>query len=157
MAKFTIKAGAELDMLTAAEVDELLQRFVKKMGEGVKFRRVVESYPVINDQIVGEGFGPLPGYVWDLRYVFSAFGAATTPAAVEWYFNDPSAVNLISITTNSSTAVPQKFTKNTFIVHPGEFLLPRLSASADQGPATNISLALGVVEVPVFHEGQLLL
>jgi hypothetical protein len=155
VAKVKFEAGAEWDMLTAPEVKGMLDDFIIKLGAGVKFRRIVGQLVMQTGVVQTSGYGPDPGFLWDVRYLKSDLSTATTPGSTSWFINDASSpVNLIA---NSGNAALQPlFFNKQILIHPGELLVPT-AVGVTQGPAVALSIAIGVIEVPLFHEGQLLL
>jgi hypothetical protein len=155
--KQKLVAGGEFDILTAQELGDTMKDIVAGLGMGVKFRNLFYQLPISGANFVAPaaGFGPEPGFIWDVRYINADCANAGTPGTTTFYLNNAgSGANAIANIANSFT-VPTFFNKQ-LLIHPGELIVPTLFGTV-AAPAQNLSISIGVIEVPLNHEGQLLL
>lgn len=148
--------GATIETISPSELQEILRQYVQALGQGAKFRRVMNSVDVNTNALNGEGVGPSPGYIWEVKSLKCSIPSATTVGTTNWYWNVNNPINFIINVANATTTAPAYWAKNQLILHPGETLVPVLSG-VTQGPATLFNSVLSVIEVPVGQEGQLLL
>jgi hypothetical protein len=156
VAKVKLEAGAEFDMLDHKEMSDILDDFVIKLGHGVKFRRIVNYFDVAANQVVNTaGFGPDPGFLWDVRYMHCDAGNAAVPGSTVIYLGGIAPVNQVGLQSNVALTAGQFYNKQ-ILCHSGENLIFQLNASTIASPI-QLAVAVHVIEVPLFHEGQLLL
>lgn len=156
MAKQKLEAGGVFDILTHDELNDALDNFVIKLGQGVKFRRVITYFDVAANQVRDTaGIGPEPGFIWDVRLIHGDTSTAAVPGTILTYMGSVSPVNLVDTQSGAANTQGQTFNKH-IILHPGENLIFQLTGATIASPL-QLATAVHVIEVPIFHEGQLLL
>lgn len=93
MARFKLSAGAEIDLMTQAEMYDALHQYhqdtVLERARGVKWMRLPTlsgtlsgTYPTATAKLGGPGLcGPQPGYAWALRRISATGLSAATSAS----------------------------------------------------------------------------
>ncbi len=155
MAKFKVKAGAEIEVVTPAEMqkqlDALHAAWVAEVTIGARWTRFSATARVASSafEIGGparpdDGLGPAPGFIWDVRRVHVA-GMAETDVA-ELYVNDANASSLIG-STDDVTGCLWLFDRQA-VLYPGEALVVA-GESLDAAEGDYITVTGMAQELPV--------
>lgn len=148
MAKFKFEAGAEFDILTHSELHHEVNSLLRKLGQGVRFRRIIDTVVAdVNGDYTSDGVGPDAGFIWSLRWANSSDSHGP-----DLYINENTLLNHIG----STTANPVTFPSETFILYPGDKIVAEQVAGTVSNAHLQVQFQYGVVEVPVEHEFQLL-
>lgn len=150
MAKFTLQAGAEVDLLNKQEVRDVLSDWDAEQaarGRGVKALRFNGALGAITaGGIQTIPFSPASGYVWSLRNV-GAFGSASG----NWRFFvvtdtsnvlNPSGAGIIGFQ-GSATAAAQQWGSGQAWLYEGEYL-----AISNAQAQASCGYSLVVLEAP---------
>ncbi len=101
-----LEAGKEIEYVTKDELIQLLNKYFVNYGKGVKYRRVVESYPVLDDEILTSGLGPPDGFSWLIKYTQSDFSGAAVAGNLQWFASNEQGVNVLTSAPNNQNAIP---------------------------------------------------
>lgn len=156
MAKFKVKAGAELEVVTpkelADQIETLRAAWVADVTIGARWTRfsaqgrvtAAGAFEIGGPSRPDDGLGPAPGFVWDIRRVH-VYGMAETDVA-ELYVND---ANPSTIVGSTDDVVGCMFTfDRQLVLYPGDALLVAGSdLTADEG--TYITISGMAQELPV--------
>lgn len=150
-AKFEV--GAEFDFLTHDELHHEVNNLLKKLGQGVRFRRVMDSV-VANAQggYSSNGTGPDPGFIWSLRW----WHTDDIHNDIAVYLNTVAPLNKIADSNAVSNQEAITVPSETFVLYPGDILISASVGSSINHANLPTNFIYGVVEVPVEHEFQLL-
>lgn len=133
MARTTLELGAQLDMLTPAEAEQIIaaqaQAYFQQYARGIKYLRF-GPFPAT---IAGNAFsfdgtgadqnlaaGPREGFLWSIRRLLvTGLGTGSTPDVINFYRNKPSGIPLWQLNGNS---FGQTFGKTELLLMGGEAL-----------------------------------
>jgi hypothetical protein len=136
-------------------VEEIVQpmedKILHHLGKNARFTRVLKSATVIAAGVFTINIQVPDGFLWDLRW-FQTDNAHP----VNLYLNNANPLNFIAQTTNAGAVAPVTFPAKTYVIHSGETLVLS-NGDAASTVGGNVNVALGIIEVPVMHEAQLLL
>lgn len=101
-----LESGKEIEYVTKDELIQLLNKYFINYGKGVKYRRIIESYPVLNDEILTSGLGPPDGFSWLIKYTQSDFSGAAVAGNLQWFASNEQGVNVMTSAPNNQNAIP---------------------------------------------------
>jgi len=158
--KFTIKAGAELDILTQKELRETLDSWMKEISRGVKFRKFSGQGVVVGGAylIGGQGadndtaaLGPQPGFVWAVtRLAVSGNGVVPGTDLYSVYVDEITPSKLVT----SGLTRGQIYDVGVLVLNGGERLAITGVGTGVSG--VDVTLSGQAVELPVQLAWQLL-
>jgi hypothetical protein len=162
MAKFTLKAGAELDLLTKEEVRDLLgeaEEYELARLRSEKWMRLPEllsgkasGSALVLGESAGQVVGPREGYFWSVRrLVVSGLNSGATPDVVNLYRGTASGVPLWQFNGNN---FGYTFGKGQMSLRGGENFA--LASVGTFNSLATITLAGELVEVPAQLAGKVI-
>lgn len=163
MTKFTLKAGAEIDMLSQAELDRSLRNYFANREiarlRGIKHMRLPE---VLTGKASGNAIslgvdkgqppvGPLQGYIWSIsRLVVTGLTAGASPDVVNLYKTSATGPILWAFDGNH---FGYTFGKLQVTLYGGETLA--LASSGTFNSTSQVILSGELIEVPAELIGKL--
>ncbi|MFE3653349.1 hypothetical protein ACFXO2_37145 [Streptomyces sp. NPDC059152] len=140
--KWRIKAGAEIDVLTKDELNDVLSEQLDPWRGGVRYKRIPYSgtLPVTVD-------APESGYVWSVRLLSAVFDARS-PLRVYTQTTDPS--SLVGVERGDDVDHVMRWQYNQLVLFGTQPLIV-----AGSGVAEHATGLMYVAEVPVGQEWQL--
>lgn len=164
--KITPGAEYDLDILAPDEYNSGVNKLLTALGQNAKFRRVTGTVTSLSSSGSNPAvtMGPDPGFIWELKWaVFSAPGATQFHIVMNDTVPPNSPLNFVGVSLAATQIgvafgswLSNTFPDRTVIIQPEDRI--SLYAGGATLPAGTVSMCqLGVVEVPVGHEAQLLL
>jgi hypothetical protein len=151
--KQIVKPGGALEIPTAAEILDPINKVLKSLGQDARFVRVVNTFLTDGTgNIPANGVGPEDGFLWAVMLATTDLGNGTGKWAL--WVNNVTPLNRVANTQTGSGATA--FSKAQLVLKGNDKLI-----IANDGAAAAVNynggLALHVIEVPFAHEAQLLL
>lgn len=153
--KFKLTGGAELDLLTKAEVAEVLAGWMAEVSRGIKFRKFSAS-GVVNAGTFAVGvnsaehMGPSAGMVWSVtRIAVSGSGLVLGTDLWGAYANAASAASLIE----GGLLRGRTWDPAVTVLNPNDTLVV---AGVATGAGTDVTVSGAAIEIPVQLAWQLL-
>lgn len=144
--KTKITAGAELDLLTAGEVRDVLKNWMHEITRGAKYtRRAALATPAADGSLTltdPQNFGPAEGFVWAITRI--AVGGFPSGQTIDLYVNTVSISSVVA--TNVGASARLAYGSNALVLQSGETLIGYGATGFTAG--NQYSIVLGIKEVP---------
>jgi hypothetical protein len=156
-----LKVGAKLDLLNAAEAEgamrNALASWSREIGRGVKFRTAsgrsnaaAGAFTIDGSQV--QDIGPEPGMVWSvMRAVIVGNGVVAGTDLWSLYQGDANPSKLID--SRLTAGIMRQFNVGAVVLTSGDNLV---ATGAATGAGVDVTLSLGVIELPYQLAWQLL-
>lgn len=147
--KFTIQAGAEVELATPKEVKEIVNRSNQTMWEqyttGGVYRTYVQPGFTLQNNVPQLLGGPDQGFTWSVKRISLPIPTGST---VELHYNDGAPSTYIDDLVRGAKI----YSSNSLIVKPGNQLVMFIAAG---GPLNVNAVMLAFEEIPVDQEWKL--